>query len=121
MAENVRDFSKTFVADAAITAGIIAKLTTAGCDIATAASDLIIGVVTNNPGIGEAANVQFVGTVKVVASAAITKGAWVTATTAGKAVTTTSDHAVVLGRALNTVTTSGDLVEVELGIFTLSA
>lgn len=109
------------LADNAITANRVVKITSTGVDTATAATDAIIGVSKNAPGQGEAAAVQFAGTARVVSSGIIAVGAWVTATTGGKIIATTSDHAVVLGRALEAAAADGDVIEIALGVFTLSA
>jgi hypothetical protein len=45
----------------------------------------------------------------------------VTATTGGKIVATTTDHDVVLGQTLEAASADGDIVEVQLGVMTLSA
>lgn len=123
MTENVLGFIKTIVCDNIIAPNLIVKVTSTGCDVSTAATDAIMGVCVNPQATaaGDAASIQILGTTKVVASGAISKGAWVTATTGGKAIATTSDHAVVLGRALSASVNSGDIIEVQLGVFTLSA
>lgn len=82
----------------------------------------IVGVLQNKPAIGAAALVRFLGTSKVVCSGTIAVGAWVTSASGGTVVATTSDHDVVLGRFLGVAAAAtGDIIEVELGIFTLSA
>lgn len=89
--------------------------------LAAAGTDKIVGVVQNKPAVGKAALVRFLGTTKVVAGGTIAVGAWVTADSAGKAVATTTDKDVVLGKYLGTASAaSGDIIEVQLGIFTLS-
>lgn len=90
--------------------------------LAAAGTDKIVGVLQNKPTVGKAALVRFLGTTKVVAGGAISVGAWVTADSNGKAVATTTDKDVVLGKYLGTgAAASGDIIEVQLGIFTLSA
>jgi hypothetical protein len=121
MSQSVRDFEKTKVADAAITAFQVLKVTSTGVDVATAATDAIVGVAQMAAAITEAVTYRFIGTTKAVASAAISAGAKVTATTGGKIVTTTTDHHVVLGIALEAAAADGDIIEVQLGICTLSA
>jgi hypothetical protein len=92
---------------------------------ATAASDHILGIIKNAPNTGEIANVVLCGggegTFKVVASTVIALGAWLTATTGGQAVTTTADHAFVGAMALEAATAQGDIIEVQLMAFTISA
>lgn len=111
MASSVRDFEKSITADNAIGQYRVVKVTSTGCDVATAGTDAIIGVEQNGCAATEQAVVRFIGTTKVVASAAISAGAWLTATTAGKVVTTTTDKNVVLGRALEAAAADGDVIE----------
>src|SRR4051812_6486256 len=115
MSQSVRDFERTKTADAAITAYQAVKITSTGIDVATAATDAIVGVAQIGVAIGEQCNYRFIGTTKAIASAAISAGAKVTATTGGKVVTTTTDHHVVLGIALEAAAADGDLVEIQLG------
>lgn len=78
-----------------------------------------VGVLQNKPAIGAAALVRFGGTTKVIAGGTITVGAWVTSDTNGKAIATTTDKDVVIGRFLGTASAaSGDIIEVALGIHT---
>lgn len=83
-------------------------------DVCDGATDRVVGVLQNKPEAGEAAAVMMYGIAKVVASAAITKGATVGTTNAGKAVAKTADADLVAGIALTTVTTDGELVQVLL-------
>jgi hypothetical protein len=124
MSTSLTGVVKSFTADAAITKNTIVKLTTTGIstvDVATAATDKIIGVALNTVALGEQVSVQLTGTAKVSASTTVTAGAFITATTAGQGVTTAADHAVVVGRALESATAQNDLIEVQLGVFTISA
>ena len=90
------------------------------CEIGEGATDLLIGVLQNTPESGQAANVRFAGTSKVLAAGAISIGDWVTTDSAGKAVATTTDKNVVIGKALEAGTNAGDIIEIEMSIFTLS-
>lgn len=121
MSQSVRDFERTKTADAAIAAYQVVKITTTGIDVATAATDAIVGVAQIGVAISEQCTYRFIGTTKVIASAAISAGAKLTATTGGKVVTTTSDHNTVVGIALEAASADGDLLEMQLGIYTLSA
>jgi hypothetical protein len=90
--------------------------------IAAAATDAIIGVLQNKPKIGEPALIRFGGTTKVISGGAINPGAWVTSDGNGAVIATTTDKNVVLGKYLGSAAAaSGDIIEVQLGIFTLSA
>jgi hypothetical protein len=123
MSQSIKDFEKTFIAAADLSSSkyCIVKLDTNGkAAIATLATDNIIGVLQNKPKAGEAAIVRFLGTTKVQASTGITLGAFVTATAAGQGVTTTTDKANIIGRALETATAQNDLIEVLLALSTLS-
>lgn len=83
-------------------------------EVAESATDLLLGVLQNTPTEGQRANIRFLGTTKVVASAAIAIGALVTATSAGKAVTTTTDGNVIVGQALEAAAADGDIIEIKL-------
>lgn len=115
---------RTFVAgeDLSSKKYYIAQLDASGnVEVGESATDLLVGVIQNKPESGKAALIRNAGTSKVVASAAIAIGAFVTTTSAGKAVTTTTDKDVVIGRALEAAGADGDIIEIQLGIFTLSA
>lgn len=126
MTQSIRAFDRSFVTGSASLATkqyFIVKQDTDGTVILSAAgTDKHVGVVMNKPVVGAAALVQILGTAKVVAGGTITVGAWVTSNGSGQAVATTSDHDVVLGKFLGGASaSSGDIIEVQLGIFTLSA
>lgn len=116
---------KTYKAGAsAIPQGTMVKFDTDGTVIAaTGGTDVIIGIAEQ----ATAANGQCPviirsaqGTAKVVASTTVSVGAKLTATTAGEAVTTTTDKHEVVGIALEAATTQGDLIEVIVSNYTLS-
>lgn len=126
MAQSVRDFERSFVCGSASLATkqyYTVKQDTDGTVIVGSANGTgLVGVLQNKPAIGAAALVRFLGTSKVVCSGTISVGAWVTSTTGGTVIATTSDHDVVLGRYLGKASSAtGDVIEVQLGIFTLSA
>ncbi|MFF6951818.1 DUF2190 family protein [Streptomyces iakyrus] len=109
----------TQTADAAIEPFRFVKKTATGVAAATAGTDKIMGVMNANQAVatGQATPVSLLGTAIVEASAAISVGAYVTATTAGKAVSTTTAGHVVRGIALEEATADGDLIEVMLVLF----
>lgn len=76
-----------------------------------------LGVVLDEPGIDEAAAVAMLGatpgTVKMVASKAITAGAPVYTAASGKVTDTYGATAFIVGRALTTAAADGDLIEVQ--------
>ena len=114
MSVSVRDFEKSILADAAVTAYNVIKVTSTGCDVATGATDKIIGVAQATCAAAEQAVVRFGGTSKVIASAAVSAGDRVTATTSGKVVTTVTDHQTIVGMALEAAAADGDIIEVLL-------
>lgn len=119
-------FEKSFVCGASSLATkqyyIVKQHTDGTMILAAAGTDKIVGVLQNKPDVGNAALVRIGGTTKVVAGGTISVGAWVTADSNGKAVATTTDKDVVLGKYLGAASaSSGDVIEVQIGIFTLSA
>jgi hypothetical protein len=83
--------------------------------LATAGTDKIIGVLLNAPVSGDVAEVGLLsgsGTYKIKASTSISLGAYVTATTGGKAVTTTTAGNVVAGIAMQAAGADGDYIEI---------
>ncbi len=125
MATSIKDFERSFKTGAASLATkqfyIVKQHTDGTLILAAAATDKIVGVVQNKPGIGLAAVVRIGGTTKVVAGGTIAVGAWVTADSSGLAVATTTDKDVVLGKYLgNAAAATGQIIEVQIGIFTLS-
>lgn len=126
MSQAIRDFEKSFVCGSVSLATkqfYVVKQDTDGTVILAGANGTgLVGVLQNKPAVGQAALVRMFGTTKVVASGTITVGAWVTSASGGTVVATTTDHDVVLGRYLGAASAaSGDIIEVELNIFTLSA
>ena len=118
---------RTFIAGEDLTQYTIVKLDTSNQNQvleATAGSDPIAGVVTGFGKDGsenDAVQVQKGGfSTKVLMSASCNIGDWITATTGGKGIATTTDHANVIGRALEAASEDGDLIEVELIPGTLS-
>ncbi len=120
MSQALKDFEKTGNAGESMTASkyyIVQLSATGDIEIGEGATDLLVGVLQNKPASGEAALYRFAGTSKVVASAAIAIGAYVTSTAAGKAVTTTTAGNVVIGRALEAAAADGDIIEIQLTNF----
>jgi hypothetical protein len=91
-----------------------AKVTGANAvNIATAGTDVVIGVIQNKPTSGQAVEVETQGTTKVVAGAAISAGAAVMPDASGRAVTATSTNKIQ-GVALEAAGGAGELVTVLL-------
>jgi len=126
MTTDIRDFEKSFVCGATTLIAkknyIVKQHTDGTIILAAAATDSIVGVLMNKPAVGAAALVRIGGTAKVIAGGAINPGAWVTSDGGGKAIATTTDKNVVLGKFLGTAAAAaGDIIEVQIHIFTLSA
>lgn len=86
-------------------------------EVGEGATDLLVGVLQNTPAAGEQATYAYTGVAKVKAGGTVGVGAWVTSDTAGKAVATTTDGDIVIGRHIGTSAgADGDLIEVQLGI-----
>ena len=83
------------------------------CNLCDATTDTPVGVMQNNPESATAMVVQFDGTTKIVASAAIAKGAFVSTQIGGTAVTSTGMTAI-RGWALEAATAYGDIIEIML-------
>lgn len=83
-------------------------------EVGESATDLLLGVLQDKPESGQVGCYRHEGTSKVVASAAIAIGAYVTTTNAGKAVTTTTQGDIVIGKALEAAATDGDIIEIQL-------
>lgn len=119
MSQSVRGFERTGIAGEDLSAKqyyIVQLNATGGIEVAEGATDFIVGVLQNKPASGEAATYRFLGTSKVVSAGSVTIGAWVTTDASGKAVVTTTDGNVTIGRALEAGTTDGDIFEVQLAI-----
>ena len=84
-------------------------------EVAEGATDLILGVLQNNPASGEMATYRFGGTTKVKAGGTIAIGDWVTTASDGEAVATTTDGDIVIGKALQ-AGVDQDIIEVQLAI-----
>jgi hypothetical protein len=88
--------------------------------VATAGTDKVLGVLQDSPRSGDVGRVTLLngsGTTLITASAAISKDAYVTATTGGKAVATTTAGHVVCGQALEAAGADGDVIEILLTNF----
>ncbi|MFZ6687512.1 DUF2190 family protein [Undibacterium sp. SXout11W] len=88
--------------------------------LATSSTDFIIGVTMDiDAAINERSDVHLAGIAYVEASAAITRGALITADAIGRAVTAAPAagvNASVVGRALESASAAGDVIRVMLSI-----
>lgn len=126
MSQKIKAFERSFVTGSVSLETkqyyIVKQHTDGTVILSAAATDKHVGVLENKPAVGKAALVQIAGTAKVIAGGTIAVGAWVTSDSNGKAVATTTDKDVVIGKYLGSASAaSGDIIEVQLGIFTLSA
>lgn len=81
--------------------------------VAAANSDVVHGILQNDPKSGQAANVAFGGISKAVAGAAITAGAVLMSDTSGRVITQTSPGTnPCLGQALDTSTAAGQVIRI---------
>jgi len=117
MSQSIKAFERTFEAETDLSTKqyLVVELGAGDnqVDVCDAQGEISIGVLQNDPAAGEAALVQFLGTTKAVAGAAITKGARVTTGAAGKVeAAATGDY--VIGRALEAAGADGDIIEVLL-------
>lgn len=106
--------SKGYVATSALADGVAVKLSSGNVVVATAGTDLTIGVTVGATAAGGTANVRLrsaQGTIRVQAGGTVAVGDAVTATAAGKALTTTTAGNQILGYALE-AGASGDFIEI---------
>lgn len=83
-------------------------------DVCDDAGDRAIGVLQNKPKANKAAKVRVLGVSKVISGGAITKGDTVGTDASGTAVTKSADADLVAALALETVVTTGDVIEILL-------
>jgi hypothetical protein len=118
MSQSTRDLERSGIAGEDMTAKqfYIVQLAADGdIEVGEGATDLLVGVLQNAPDSGEQATYRFLGTSKVKAGGTIAIGDWVTTDSAGKAVATTTDGNITIGRAL-AAAVDGDIFEVQLSI-----
>ena len=118
MSQSVRDFEKSLEAGESLEGKefYIGQLDATGkLEVGEGATDLIVGVIQAGAPAGSPATYRHTGTTKVIAGGSISIGDFVTTDNAGKAVATTTDGDVVIGRALEAAD-ANDIFEVQLGI-----
>lgn len=120
MSQQINAYERTGVASEDLSAKkyyIVQLDATGGIEVGEGATDLLVGVLQNEPESGEAALYRFGGTSKVKAGGTVGVGAFVTSDANGKGVATTTDGDIVIGRHIGTAAAAdGDLMEVQLGI-----
>lgn len=96
----------------------IAKLGTSAAQVvaATANSDVMIGITTESADstAGNPVGLVLTGVAKLCIASATTKGAYITATTAGKGIATTTNLHKVVGILLETTTGTDQIAQVML-------
>lgn len=81
--------------------------------VCAANTDIVHGILQNDPKSGQAANVAIAGVSKAVAGAAITAGAGLMSDTSGRVITwTTAGTNPVLGQAIETATGAGQVIAI---------
>jgi hypothetical protein len=125
MTSAIRDFERSFVCGSSTLIAkqyFAVKQDTDGTVVLAGANGVgAIGFLQNKPAVGKAALVRYGYTSKAIAGGAIAVGAWVTSDANGNVIATTTNKDVVLGRFLGTAAAaSGDVVEIQVSIFTLS-
>jgi hypothetical protein len=118
MSQSVRDFEKSLECSEDLSEKqffIVQQDANGKVGVAEGATDLLLGVLQNNPASGEMATYRFGGTTKVKAGGTIAIGDWITAASDGEAVATTTDGDIVIGKALQ-AGVDQDVIEVQLHI-----
>lgn len=96
---------------------LVKLASTAGEVVAAGAgTDAIIGVIYNDPADGEAALIADGGVLKVAGEASVSVGDWVTASSTGRAKTTTTDGDVAIGMAIDATSAAGDIIRVKAAL-----
>jgi len=78
----------------------------------TAATDMVVGVIQNDPADGQEAEVACLGVAKAAAETGITYGDYVTTSSTGRVKTTTTDGDSLVGIALEASSAAGDIIKV---------
>jgi hypothetical protein len=118
MSQSVRDFEKSRVCSESLAEKqffIVQQDVNGDVEVAEGATDLLLGVLQNNPASGEIAVYRFLGTSKVKLGGTVAIGDWVTTDSAGEGVATTTDGNIVIGKALE-AGVDGDIIEVQLSL-----
>lgn len=92
---------------------IVQLASTAGqVKLATSGTSKIIGVVQNDPAAGQPVELAYAGVFKVAGETSVAIGDFVTASSTGRAKTTTTGGNTVIGKALDATSTAGDIIRV---------
>lgn len=89
------------------------KVDATGVVLATAGTDACIGVLQNKPTLGQACEVETIGTTKLVAGALVAKGAAVMSDGSGRAITAVATN-MIQGIALEGAGAAGEYLTVLL-------
>jgi hypothetical protein len=127
-ADHILDKSFLMTGSSAVALGTVAKVATgttlqpAQAALATAATDIIVGVFQENVDADKVTtgkayvNVRMMGISHAIAGGAVAMGDYVTATTGGKMITTTTAANRVVGMAMSAAAADGDIFTVFLMI-----
>lgn len=86
----------------------------------TKATDLLLGILQNDPTNGQPAEVAWGGICLAAAAASVTYGCKLTCNSTGQVAATTTDKDEIIGIALKASVSAGDIIPVALSRFTLS-
>jgi hypothetical protein len=75
-----------------------------------------IGILQNDPAVGEACLISVSGPTKAAAEASVAIGDWVAASTTGRVKTTTSANDDIVGRALEASSAAGDIITIMVAV-----
>jgi hypothetical protein len=101
-------------ADLSASQFLFMNISSTGAALNTTAGAMVDGVLQNKPdALNKPATVAYSGVSKVIAGAAVAKGARVMSNTAGKAITGTATN-IGVGRALEAASADGDAIAVLL-------
>lgn len=122
MSQSVRDFEKTGIAAADLSAKqfyfVRLDSVEGQIELPTAATDAIVGILQTQPESGQAGTYRFGGTSKLkLGVGGATIGAWITSDASGTGIVTTTDGNMAV-RALE-AGAEGDIIEVQLPLITL--
>lgn len=96
---------------------IVQASSTAGeVKLGTSATSVILGVLQNDPGAAEPAEIAFSGIAKAAAEASVTFGSYLTCSSTGRVKSTSSGGNFIIGKALEASAAAGDIIRVMLSM-----
>jgi hypothetical protein len=82
--------------------------------VCSSTTDVTIGILQNDPAAGEPADIAFLGESKAVMAASVTAGNWLIPNSTGQLKATSTAGKTIVGIALETHTTAGEIHKVLL-------